>query len=158
VGPPISHTVRTMVPLCQLCSDRGHCRSTTPGFIAARPPVVSHCRLPTSSGGYKMSTLPCELHFSSSAPSPPLRHCAAIIEPPQNVTPVPLRTPHHHHELRTGTQVDAGDPMSGLPQPFLSGRSEPPQIACSNPPPTILTPPEAPRRRVLPPQLLGPRW
>jgi hypothetical protein len=153
--------VRTTVLPCWPRSDRGHRCSTDHSFIVAR--AAHSLAPPTASDDFKRSTSPRVQPFSSAAPSPPLHHHAADVEPPQNTAPVPLQTPRHHPELRTGAlnlnglQADVGDPVSGLPPSFLSGQPEPPQTAHSIPPPTVLTPPQAPRRRLLPHQPLGPR-
>jgi hypothetical protein len=122
-APLVSHTVRTMVspvptafgprfpPLC--CTHGFAAHSLTAAPLLPSPSIIGAPPSPVSS------------HFSSSfAYCCHYAACVAVIEPPQNTTLVPLRTPRHRPELH----IDIGSTFDLLAGALGCSSASPPSL------------------------------
>jgi hypothetical protein len=101
-----------------------------PPFPPPRPPPLA---------AIKGAQPPMNDLFFLLRPSPPLRRCFVIVEPPHNAAPVPLRTTSDHLELRTDVGSSLGC-SSAPPPPVPHQPQQPPWTALVSPPLTPLLP------------------
>jgi hypothetical protein len=134
--------------LLLLPSPYSPCHSPLPPLHPTLTPLSAQATLPSIN-----TVLKRRFHLEVAAMKSPRSNPTLCAVSTEGTSLMATAHPHfHHQEVPTDAlnlydpQADASDPVSGLPPPFLSGRPEPLWIACSSPPPTISTPPQAPCR------------